>query len=178
MTSFPDCRCNSGAVTNFPRRDSLKLVPAVAEKLDTLLKLERELPWRIQQRPLTKASVYFVTVWGRKIWTRCCHFHGTIHLHVRFAVSHKTFISLPLEEIECKLYEHNWLTSNKLNHKTGSILKIRAAVSPRKVGKFLPEYMALHCRRFILHSHHCENLNFHTTNLPKKKEHYSIKYYL
>jgi hypothetical protein len=81
-------------------------------------------------------SRYFVTEWGREIWTRYCRFHGTIHLHVRFSVSHKTFISLSLEKTECKLYEHKWLASNKLNHKTGSILKIRAAISPEKPVNF------------------------------------------
>jgi hypothetical protein len=135
--SFRGYPRNSGAVADFPTRDSHKSVPAVAEKLDMLLKLRRELPLRIRQRPLTKASMDFFTDWGREIWTRCCHFHGTIHLHVRFSASHKTFISLPLEKTECKLYEHKWLTSNKINHKTtGSVLKIRAAVSPEKPVNF------------------------------------------
>lgn len=134
--SFPGCPCNSGAVADFPTRSSHKSVRAVAEKLDTLHKLGREQPWRIRQWPLTKASMYIVTDWDREICTRCCHFYGTTHVHVRLSVSHKTFISLLLEKTECKLYEHKWLTSNKLNHKTGSILRIRAAVSHEKPVNF------------------------------------------
>jgi hypothetical protein len=147
------CPCNSGTVADFPTRDSHNSVPAVAEKLDTLLKFGREVPWMIQQRLLTKPSMYFFTDRSREIWTRCCHFHGTIHLHVRFSVSHKTFFLL-LEKTECKLYEHKWSTSNKLNQNRIS-LENTGSRFPWKAGKFLKEYMALHQRRFILHSHHC-----------------------
>jgi hypothetical protein len=153
--SFPGCPCNSGAVADFPTRDSHKSVPPVAEKLDTLLILWGDLPWR-QIGKYGHAAVIFMV--------RFIYISG----------SHQTFISLPLEKTECKFYEHKWLTSSKLIHKTGSILKIRAAVSLENPVNF---YQNTWHRRFILQSHHCENLKFHKTNIPKKEQ-YSMKYYL
>jgi hypothetical protein len=61
--SVPERSLNSGAIADVLTENSKKSVPfvlpAVAEKLHPLHKLERGLLWR-EQRPITKESIHFV----------------------------------------------------------------------------------------------------------------------
>jgi hypothetical protein len=99
--------------------------------------------------------------------------HATVIFIVRFIYMfsfqlHTRLFFLLLEKTECKSYEHKWSTRNKLNQNRFN-LEDTGSRFPRKADSFYQN--TWHCiTEDLFSSHHCENLKFHTTNLPRKEK--------